>query len=190
MKNIFIRDIEKCKICKEYLPLKPKPVFQFKKGAKILIIGQAPGRVTHNSGVPWDDKSGERLREWLGVTDEEFYNPSLFALVPMAFCYPGTGKSGDLPPRPECAETWMGPIRTYLSNIKLEIYIGKYSCDFHFEKYKNLTALIKNQAKSKDDRIVLPHPSPRNNIWLAKNSWFAKTTLSELQKRVRKELKK
>lgn len=188
MSNALSKKIEKCTICKKYLPLKPKPIFQFAKEARIIIIGQAPGRKTHESGIPWDDKSGERLREWLGVTDEQFYDPSLFALIPMGYCYPGTGKRGDLPPRPECADTWMEPIRRYLNNIRLEVFIGKYSCDYHFGKYANLTSLIKEQTKKKNSKIVLPHPSPRNNIWLKKNPWFAKTTLKELQKRVKKEI--
>lgn len=187
--NKLTSDIKKCTICKDHLPYKPKPIFQFTKKAKILVIGQAPGDKTHHSGKPWDDKSGERLREWLDVTSKQFYNPSLFAIVPMGFCYPGKGKSGDLPPRPECAEKWMEPIRNYLTNIKLEIYIGKYACDYHFNKYKDLTSLIKKQYTSKDNKIVLPHPSPRNNIWLSKNPWFVKKALPLIQKKCLSYLK-
>lgn len=188
MSNFLSRKIEVCTICREFLPLEPRPIFQFAKNSKILIIGQAPGKKTHEAGVPWDDKSGERLREWLGVSHEQFYNPAEFTLVPMGFCYPGKGKSGDLPPRPECAEKWMQPVRRFLKNIVLEIFIGKYSCDYHFEKFENLTSLIKNQTYAQDNRLVLPHPSPRNNIWLKKNPWFAKTTLLELKAKVKEAL--
>lgn len=190
MKCTLAKSIEKCTICKKHLPLPPKPIFQFAKGSKIIIVGQAPGKAAHEAGIPWDDKSGERLREWLGVTAKIFYDPSIFALVPKGFCYPGKGKSGDLPPRSECAENWMKPIRKNLKNIQLEIYIGKYACDYHFEKYESLSSLIKIQLKKKDNRIVLPHPSPRNNIWLKKNSWFTSFTVKELQKRVCIQLKK
>ncbi|WP_290736959.1 uracil-DNA glycosylase family protein [Halobacteriovorax sp. JY17] len=188
MSNALLRDIKKCQICKDFLPYDPNPIIQFKKSSKILIVGQAPGVLAHNSSKPWDDKSGERLREWLGITDKQFYNPSIVALVPMGFCYPGKGKSGDLPPRKECAEEWMEPVRNYLTNIKLEIYIGKYACDREFGKYGNLTTLIKNQYKSKDNKIVLPHPSPRNNIWLAKNRWFEKDALPYIKRKCRKFL--
>ncbi len=178
------QEIKNCTLCKKYLPYKPKPIFQFSRESKILIIGQAPGLQAHHSGIPWDDKSGDRLRDWLGVTSEQFYNPSLFALVPMGFCYPGKGRSGDLPPRPECASTWLDSIKQYLQEIKLEIYIGKYSCDYHFGKYSTLTALIKEQSDLTKNKVVLVHPSPRNNIWLAKNSWFENEVLKGLKKRV------
>ncbi len=189
MDNSLSLKIHKCTICKAHLPLKPKPIFQFAKEAKIIIIGQAPGKRTHESGIPWDDKSGERLREWLGVSETQFYNPNLFALVPMGFCYPGTTKNGDLSPRPECAEAWMKPIRNYLTNIKLEILVGKYACDYHFDEYTNLTTLIKSQPRLGSNQIVIPHPSPRNNIWLKKNPWFTKVILKELQKRILREIR-
>jgi uracil-DNA glycosylase len=189
MSGILSKKIKNCTICKDDLLLGPKPIFQFNKKSKIIIIGQAPGVKTHNSGIPWDDKSGERLRQWLGVTEDQFYDPSLFAIVPMGFCYPGKGKTGDLPPRKECAKEWMEPIRKYLTNIKFEIYIGKYACDYHFSKYKNLTTLIAEQAKIKNNKIVLPHPSPRNNIWLKKNEWFEKDLILDIQKRIKNEIK-
>lgn len=184
MSNALSKKISNCTICQEHLPLGPRPIFQLSKKSKIIIIGQAPGRKAHLSGTPWDDLSGDRLREWLGVTKDEFYNPDLFALVPMGFCYPGKGKSGDLPPRPECAKAWMKPIRKYLTSIELEIFIGKYACDYHFEKYENLTSLIKKQSHLNNNQVVLPHPSPRNNIWFKKNPWFIKTIVKTLQQKV------
>jgi uracil-DNA glycosylase len=189
MSNALLREIKKCTICSDFLPCEPNPILQFKKSSKILIVGQAPGILAHNSSVPWDDKSGERLRHWLGISDDQFYDSSEIAIVPMGFCYPGKGKSGDLPPRKECAVKWMKSIRDYLTNIELEIYIGKYACDYEFGKYGTLAELVKRQYKSKEGRVVLPHPSPRNNIWLAKNSWFEQDAIPFIRKKVKLYLK-
>lgn len=185
MVSSLLTEIKKCELCKEHLPLAPNPIVQFSKSSRILIVGQAPGLLAHNSSIPWNDKSGERLREWLRLSEEQFYNPKLVAIVPMGFCYPGKGKSGDLPPRKECAPKWMQPIRDYLTNIKLEIYVGKYACDYAFGKKSNFNELIQTQAVSKDNRIALPHPSPRNNIWLAKNKWFEKEVLPKIRKKIK-----
>lgn len=164
--------INACDLCRNKLPFEPRPIFQFTKESTILLVGQAPGIKAHDSGIPWNDKSGDRLREWLGVSKELFYNPSIFAIVPMAFCYPGRGNGGDLPPPKECSQTWMPRIREHLSNIKLEVYVGKHACDYRFGRLSNLTNFLKRKYKSNDREIALPHPSPRNNIWLAKNKWF------------------
>ena len=183
-------EISKCVVCAQFLPFSPKPIFSFSGESKIVLIGQAPGTKVHESGVPWDDASGERLREWLGVTSEEFYDTKNFAIVPMGFCYPGKGKSGDLPPRPECAPLWMDRILDHLRNHRLKLLIGQYS-QKHFlgeSRMKNLTETVKNWREYLPDHVVLPHPSPRNNIWLKKNPWFNDELVPAIQKLVRKSL--
>ena len=150
-----------------------------------MIIGQAPGIKAHESGKPWNDASGVRLREWLGVTDTQFYDESLFAIVPMGFCYPGKGKSGDLPPRPECSAKWMKPVLEYLEKIELKILIGAYSQTYFLKtKSGDLTETVRNWKAFAPEQFPLPHPSPRNNIWLAKNPWFEKTLVPKLRKTV------
>ena len=178
-------EIRACTFCEAHLENGVRPVFQAQPESKILIAGQAPGRKVHETGVPFDDPSGDRLREWLGVTREQFYDDRLFAILPMGFCYPGTGKSGDLPPRPECADLWRNRILDQLKDIELTLVIGKYAHDWHL-KYpaKTLTENVRNWRDYTPDIIPLPHPSPRNNIWLKKNPWFAEELIPQLQARV------
>ena len=183
--DALLTKILTCQICKEDLPLKPKPILNFSKPAKIMIIGQAPGIKAHDSGKPWNDASGVRLRQWLGVTSEQFYDESLFAIVPMGVCYPGKGKSGDLPPRPECSAKWMEPILNRLDNIELQILIGAYSQSYFLKtKSGDLTETVKDWKSFAPEKFPLPHPSPRNNIWLSKNPWFEKNLVPQLQKTV------
>jgi uracil-DNA glycosylase len=159
---------------------------QVHQHARILIAGQALGRRVHNSGIPFGDLSGDRLRSWLGVTPELFYDPRLFAIVPMGFCYPGTGKSGDLPPRPECAATWRAKLLKQLPNIKTTLMIGKYAHDYHFgHKSQTVTHLVSNWRQHWPIAVPLPHPSPRNNLWLRKNSWLEVGTVPEIQRLIR-----
>jgi uracil-DNA glycosylase len=159
---------------------------QVHQHARILIAGQALGRRVHNSGIPFGDPSGDRLRSWLGVTPELFYDPRLFAIVPMGFCYPGTGKSGDLPPRPECAATWRAKLLKQLPNIKTTLMIGKYAHDYHFgHKSQTVTHLVSNWRQHWPIAVPLPHPSPRNNLWLRKNQWFEVETVPEIQRLIR-----
>ncbi len=174
-------------VCKKYLPYSPRPIFCFSKDSNILLVGQAPGTRAHQTGVPWNDPSGVRLREWLGVSEGAFYDPKNFAIVPMAFCYPGKGKSGDLPPRPECAELWMEPIHSHLRRKKLTLLIGHYAQKYFLSKeFKgNLTLTVKNWRQYQPSYFVLPHPSPRNNAWLKKNPWFEKEILPSLRKQIR-----
>ena len=175
-----------CTLCKADLPFGPRPVFQVHARARILIAGQAPGRRVHESGVPFDDPSGERLRLWLGVDRSVFYDATKFAIVPMGFCYPGTGKSGDLPPRPECAPTWRKPILAMLPNIQLTLAIGQYAIEWHLggTRGKTLTETVQNWRAFWPEVLPLPHPSPRNNIWLRKNAWFEERVVPELQNQV------
>lgn len=186
-----------CNLCYHKLPLGPKPIFQTHIRAKILIAGQAPGRLAHASGIPFMDKSGDRLRKWMGISEAVFYNPHNIAIVPLGFCYPGKVKSGDAAPIPECAEKWQAPFKAHLPNIKLTLLIGLYAQRWHLGKTRKptLTQTVMNwreyyledrtKERSTKDRgtllIPLPHPSPRNNIWMAKNQWFERELLPELK---------
>ncbi len=166
----LLKDIKQCRLCENILPLEPKPILQISNKSKILILGQAPGAKTHQRGIPFDDKSGERLRAWLGVNQKQFYDADLFAILPMGFCYSGRGKSGDLPPSPQCASTWREALLTRLSKVELTILLGKYAIEWHLHSKAPITELAKQwQTLLKSKQIVLPHPSPRNNIWLKKN---------------------
>ncbi len=176
-------EIKSCTLCKDFLPNPPNPVLTVHPKSKIVIIGQTPGLAVHKSGVPWDDKSGDNLRKWLGVSKETFYDESLISIIPMGFCYPGKGKSGDLPPRKECAKKWHNPLFDSLIHVELFLLIGKYAQDYYLKNnpYKTLTATVQNYKSFLPQYFVLPHPSPRNNIWMAKNEWFKHFVLPELK---------
>ena len=185
----LLTDVQSCKICENDLKDGVRPVLQIDPKAKILIAGQAPGSKVHATGIPFDDPSGDRLREWMGINKEVFYNPEKIAILPMAFCYPGKGKSGDLPPRPICAETWRQTILDSMSNIQLILVIGQYAQAWHLEKLdKNLTETVRNWKSYGEGILPLPHPSPRNNVWLKKNDWFEKEVLPSLKSRVEQAL--
>lgn len=186
----LVTQVRACTVCEPHLPNGVRPVLQVNSNAKILIAGQAPGRRVHASGIPFDDPSGDRLRDWMGVSSEQFYNPELFAIVPMGFCYPGTGKSGDLPPRPECATTWRARLLHHLPGIETSLVIGKYAHNYHFGK-SNLTVsrLVENWQQHWPRRLPLPHPSPRNNIWLKKNPWFETMVVPVIRARITHLLK-
>lgn len=174
-----------CTLCAEQLPLGAKPVFSASKSSRILIVGQAPGLAVHTSGIPWDDKSGSNLRDWLAVDHAQFYNPDIFGIVPMAFCYPGRGKSGDLPPSKKCAPQWHNKFLAEMNQLELILLIGKYAQDYYLPTDKtNLTTRVRNFQKYLPKYFVLPHPSPRNNIWQAKNEWFKASVLPELKNKV------
>ncbi|MEP0204001.1 MAG: uracil-DNA glycosylase family protein [Halioglobus sp.] len=181
----LLLQIRQCDLCQEILPLGPRPVVQAASGAKILIAGQAPGARVHETGVPFDDPSGERLREWLGVDSEQFYDSSLFAIIPMAFCYPGRGRSGDLPPPPLCAQTWRQALLERLPNLKLTLVIGQYAQAWHLpQPGRTLTETVKDWPNLDPSIMPLPHPSPRNNFWLRRNPWFETDLLPQLKERV------
>lgn len=185
----LLRDIRACSICAPHLPHGTRPVVQAHPQARILIAGQAPGRRVHESGIPFHDPSGDRLRQWMGVTPEVFYNPELVAILPMGFCYPGTGKSGDLPPRPECAPAWRHQIMDLLTNLKLTLIIGQYAQAYHMGKGNTLTERVRGWRTHWPHQTPLPHPSPRNNLWLRRNPWFENELLPNLRQRIAQVLK-
>lgn len=177
MKSNLARMVSKarqCQICADHLPLGPRPVLQVGSAARILIAAQAPGAKVHETGVPFNDPSGDRLRDWMGIDRSVFYDASRIAIVPMGFCYPGRGVSGDLPPRPECAPEWRMKILSELPEIELTLVIGQYAQQWHCRKdgYGFLTERVKAWRDAPDGMVPLPHPSPRNNIWLRYNTWF------------------
>ncbi|WP_299001911.1 uracil-DNA glycosylase family protein [uncultured Shewanella sp.] len=182
----LIENVKQCDLCTASLPLGPKPIIQLASGAKILIAGQAPGKQAHDKGVPFDDVSGERLRTWLGVSKVEFYDEGQFAILPMGFCYPGRGKTGDLPPLPECAVKWRKNLLEALSDIQLTIVLGQYALAYHLpEERGGVSQAVMHWKQYWPNIIPLPHPSPRNNIWLKRHPWFAEEVLPSLKARVR-----
>ncbi len=192
LKNL-LDEIKDCRLCEEHLPLGPRPVVQADSKAKILIVGQAPGRRVHETGIPFNDPSGDRLRDWMGIDKDVFYDEAQIALLPMGFCYPGTGKSGDLPPRPECAEAWREKLLQGLPKIQLTLVIGQYAHRYHLadRQSKTLTETVKAWREFAPEGLLpLPHPSPRNNIWLKKNEWFEKDVLPALRNQVKKLIKR
>lgn len=182
----LVSDVRACDLCAATLPLGPRPVIQVSPTARILIVGQAPGRRVHETGIPFNDPSGDRLRLWMGINKDVFYDASKVAILPMGFCFPGTGKSGDLPPRPECATTWRAPLMAALSTVELTLIIGQYAMNWHLKekRKKNLTATVQAWQDYWPAHAVLPHPSPRNNIWLKKNPWFETEILPPLKERI------
>lgn len=183
----LLSEIRHCTLCKEFLPNKPKPIIQAGRNSKIVIIGQAPGQKVQDSGVPWDDASGNHLREWLGVDKQVFYDEKVFALIPMGFCFPGTGKSGDLPPRPECAPQWHQLLLHSMNDVRLILLIGTYAQNYYLGKNckRTLTETVRNHNEYLPKYLPLPHPSPRNNIWQKKNNWFKEQIIPALQEIVR-----
>lgn len=182
----LLSEIRSCELCKAHLPLGPRPVVAADTASKIAIIGQAPGIKVHKTGVPWDDPSGKQLRKWLGVSDRDFYDATKIALIPMGFCYPGKGKSGDLPPRPECAPLWHKPLLSKMPNVELIVVIGMYAQKYYLgsEAKRTLTETVASYEAYLPKFLPLPHPSPRNRFWLTKNPWFEETVIPELQHRV------
>lgn len=181
----LLEQVRACTVCRAHLPLGPRPVLQVSAMAKILIAGQAPGRRVHESGVPFDDASGDRLREWMGVKRETFYDANQIAILPMGFCYPGAGKSGDLPPRRECAPQWRTPLMAALERVELTLVIGAYALTWHLpEVTGSLTDVVRDWKLHWPSVLTLPHPSPRNNVWLSRNPWFATEVLPSLRRRV------
>ena len=187
----LLTQVRACTLCAAHLPHGPRPVLQMHGSARLLIVGQAPGRKVHASGVPFDDASGERLRDWLGITRERFYDARQVALLPMGFCYPGTGKSGDLSPRSECAPAWRAPLLSHLKKLQVTLVIGQYAMAHHLpEERGSLTETVQAWRNHWPTVLPLPHPSPRNNLWLKRNPWFELELLPVLQARVAEVLGK
>ena len=187
----LLENIRGCTICSAHLPLGPKPLLQVGTEARILIVGQAPGRRAHETGTPFNDPSGERLRSWMGITPLEFYDPTLVAIVPMGFCFPGTGTSGDLPPRPECAPTWHDAVLGTFTKIQLTMVVGQYSLKRYAPEpagRPSVSGYVSNWAQTWPGLIPLPHPSWRNNGWIGQNPWFQTDLVPRLQARVQQVL--
>ena len=179
------KNVRSCSVCSDNLPFGPRPVIQIDTNSRILVASQAPGRKVHETGIPFNDASGNRLREWLGVSKETFYDSNKIAILPMGFCYPGTGKSGDFAPRPECAKKWRSKLLSSLKQIQLTLVIGQYAIAYHLPNEKgNLTNIVCDWKKHWPTIIPLPHPSPRNNLWLNRNPWFQKELLPLVRARV------
>lgn len=185
--DILLHKIRQCKICEPHLPLGANPVMNASIRSKVIIIGQAPGLKVHQTGIPWNDKSGDQLRSWLDVTSDSFYNPDNFAIIPMGFCYPGKGKSGDLPPRKECAPLWHQPLIEATSKTKLILLIGNYAQRYYLKEQakKTLTETVYNFENYLPLYFPLPHPSPRNFIWQSKNPWFTEKVLPVLKEKIK-----
>ena len=174
MLSDLLTEIRACRHCAAHLPLGARPVLRASGTAKILLVGQAPGTKVHATGIPWNDRSGDRLRMWMGLDRDIFYDDSKIAILPMGFCYPGKGKSGDLPPRPECAQLWREKLHALLPQIELTILIGAYAIDYYLKdrQSKTLTETVQRWHEYWPQFIPLVHPSPRNDMWLRRNPWF------------------
>lgn len=191
--DALLLQIRACVHCASGLPLGPRPILRAAQTSRILIIGQAPGTKVHESGIPWDDASGQRLRHWMGVTPDVFYDEKNIAIVPMGFCYPGKGISGDMPPRPECASLWHEKLLRELPQVQLTLLIGQYAHARYLgaTAQPTLTETVRHwEDYMKRGFFPLVHPSPRNQIWLKKNPWFEQEVVPQLQQRVKNILNK
>jgi uracil-DNA glycosylase len=187
----LLHQVRLCRVCEAQLPLGPKPVLRASETSRILIVGQAPGTRVHATGIPWNDPSGDRLRQWMQTDRETFYDTSRISIIPMGLCYPGKGKSGDLPPRKECAELWLGRLLDALPNIELSILCGQYAVRHYLGNAMKSTLgeTVRAHAEFGPRYFPLPHPSPRNIGWLQKNEWFAEEVIPALRKRVSRILR-
>ena len=179
--------VRACRICAGQLPLGPRPVLQAAPTARLLIVGQAPGRRVHETGVPFNDPSGDRLRSWLALDRSTFYDASRIALVPMGFCYPGTSGAGDAPPRPECAPAWRAALLSHLGQLRLTVAAGSYAHAYHLPRRGSVTEVVRSWRDG-GNVVPIPHPSPRNIGWLRRNPWFEAEVVPYLQDRVRQAL--
>lgn len=182
----LLASIRACTLCEPHLPMGANPIISASTSANILIIGQAPGLAVHQSSVPWKDKSGDNLRLWLGIDHDTFYDPARIALMPMGFCYPGKGRAGDLPPRPECAPHWHHRLLSKMKHVRLTVLVGQYAQHYYLQHRQEdtLTETVRNFRAYLPAFFPVPHPSPRNNIWQAKNKWFGTQVLPTLRQMV------
>ena len=186
----LLNEIEACRTCVSCLPYPPRPVLSVSSSTRLLIIGQAPGLRVQQSGIPWSDVSGNQLRRWLQLSEEQFYDASRIAIVPMGFCYPGRGLSGDLPPRPECAPLWHSRLLALMPDVQLALLIGSYAQAYYLDKRAKptLTATVAHYGEYLPKFFPLPHPSPRNRFWLSRNPWFEQDVLPVLRGKVHEAL--
>ena len=185
----ILYQVRTCQHCATVLPFPPQPVLCAKETARLLIVGQAPGTKVHATGIPWNDLSGQRLREWLQLDTETFYDETRIAIIPMGFCYPGKSpQGGDLPPRPECAPRWHPLLLHGLPHICLTLLIGQYAQRYYLKSRSNLTATVRTWEHYLPNYFPLPHPSPRNTLWLKRNPWFEQEVLPALRNQVSKVL--
>jgi len=180
----LLAEVRACRLCED--ELEPRPVLQLHPSARLLIVGQAPGARVHATGVPFNDPSGERLRDWLGLGRERFYDERLVALLPMGFCYPGKGRGGDLPPPPRCARSWRSALLAQLPRVELTVLVGRYAIAWHLRPPRSeaLADTVRRWRDYAPERLPLPHPSPRNNRWLRERPWFEADVLPYLRERV------
>jgi uracil-DNA glycosylase len=178
----LLAEVRGCRVCGEQLPLGPKPVLRAGHGARLLIVGQAPGTRVHASGIPWNDPSGDRLRDWLQLDRTQFYDESRIAIIPMGLCYPGKGRSGDLPPRPECAPQWHGRLLAQLPGLRLKLLVGKYAQDYYLgSRHRSLADTVRAYEEYLPECFPLPHPSPRNLRWFRNHPWFEAEVIPALR---------
>jgi uracil-DNA glycosylase len=187
MLKALIKEARACRVCEAHLPLGPKPVFLVGAGARLMIVGQAPGRRVHATGIPWNDPSGDQLRAWLRMDRARFYDTRRIAIVPTGLCYPGSGARSDLPPRPECAPLWHPRFRAALPGIRLTLLVGMHAQAYYLgrRRKKTMAHTVRAFRDYLPDFFPLPHPSPRNRWWMKAHPWFAKEVLPELRRRVR-----
>jgi uracil-DNA glycosylase len=180
----LLLNIRNCTLCKAHLPLGPRPIVFANPDSKIVIVSQAPGTKAHASGIPWDEASGKQLQRWLDVRDEEFFDEKNFAILPIGFCYPGRGKGGDLPPRPECAPKWHEKVWNLMPNVELILLIGAYAQRYYLKKdaKKTLTQTVANYDEYLPKYFPIPHPSPRNQFWLTRNPWYEAEVVPQLRR--------
>ncbi len=181
-----VAEARACTVCAEQLPLGPRPILKVPVETRLLIIGQAPGTRVHETGVVWDDPSGDHLREWLGVKRGVFYGSDRIGIMPMGFCYPGKKRGGDAPPRPECAPLWHDRIRDELAHLELTLLVGRYAHSAYLSRSGSVTDTVHAFRDHLPHLMPLPHPSWRSRLWMDKNPWFAKELLPVLRKSVRK----
>ena len=184
----LLMETRACRACADVLPLGPKPILQVHPDARLLIASQAPGRIAHASGIPFQDPSGRRLRDWMGIDETAFYDPHRVAIVPMGLCYPGRGNGGDLPPRPECAPLWRNVILDKLARVRLTLVIGAHAQRWHGVAGRSVADAIGRWRDHRTAVVPLPHPSPRNNGWLAGNGWFERDVVPLVRQRVERVL--
>jgi uracil-DNA glycosylase len=187
MLRTLIKEARACRVCAPHLPLGPRPVFLVGRGARLMIVGQAPGRRVHQTGIPWNDPSGEQLRAWLRMDRAQFYDTRRVAIVPTGLCYPGSGARGDLPPRPECAPLWQPRFRAALPGIRLTLLVGMHAQAYFLGKRrkKTMAQTVRAWREYLPEFFPLPHPSPRNRLWMKNHPWFTKEVVPALRRRVR-----